>query len=110
MRQPSRAPKGWKRCTAGGAESRLHLRLNMMPLCLLAGCSVPITGGLDDSEANRVVVALEGERVEATKEPDPAAEGKWRVDVAHDDISRALSVLRDEGLPRSPTPGVLDAI
>lgn len=80
--------------------------------CLLfaLGCSAPIAGGLDDSEANRVVVALEHARVEATKEPDPGAEGKWRVDVARDEVPHALSVLRDEELPRSPPPGVLDAV
>jgi type III secretion protein J len=79
-------------------------------LAIVAGCSVPVTGGLEDSEANRVVVALDHARVEANKEPDPGAEGKWRVNVAHDDVSHALSVLRDEELPRSATPGVLDAV
>jgi type III secretion protein J len=79
-------------------------------LLVVAACTVPIAGGLDDSEANRVVVALERASVEATKEIDPGAEGKWRVDVARDDASRALSVLRDEELPRSRSPGVLDAV
>src|SRR4030088_878515 len=39
----------------------------------LVGCSVPIAGGLDDAEANRVVVALDRARVHASKEPDPTA-------------------------------------
>jgi type III secretion protein J len=77
---------------------------------LAAACSVPVTGGLDDSEANRVVVALAHASVDATKEPDPAAEGRWRVNVAHDDVALALSALRDEELPHSPPPGVLDAV
>ncbi len=81
------------------------------PCLLLAeACSVSVAGGLDDSEANRVVVALERASIEATKEPDPAVEGKWRVDVARDDASHALSALRDEELPRSLPPGVLDAV
>ena len=80
-------------------------------LGLLANaCSVPVAVSLDDSEANRVVVALEHASVDATKEPDPGAEGKWRVDVARDDMSQALAVLRDEELPRAPTRGVLDAV
>jgi type III secretion protein J len=79
-------------------------------LLLTAACSVPIAGALDDSEANRVVVALERASIEATKDPDPGAEGKWRVDVARDEVPRALSTLRDEELPRSLPPGVLDAV
>ncbi|HXN30333.1 MAG TPA: hypothetical protein VN894_00670 [Polyangiaceae bacterium] len=79
-------------------------------LFLVEACSVSIAGGLDDSEANRVVVALDRASIAATKEPDPGVEGKWRVDVAHDDVSQALSALRDEELPRSPPPGVLEAV
>jgi type III secretion protein J len=77
---------------------------------LLAGCSVPVAGALEDGEANRVVVALAKASVDATKEVDPAAEGKWRVEVARDDVPRALAVMRDEELPRVPPPGVLDAV
>jgi type III secretion protein J len=73
-------------------------------------CSVPIAGGLDDSEANRVVVALDRGRVQANKEPDPGVEGKWRVEVPRDEAPHALAVLRDEELPRSSPPGVLDAV
>ncbi|HEY8092004.1 MAG TPA: hypothetical protein VIF09_29285 [Polyangiaceae bacterium] len=76
----------------------------------LTGCSVPVAGALDDTEANRVVVALDRASIDATREADPAAEGKWRVDVPRDDVSRALSVMRDEALPRVPPPGVLDAV
>jgi type III secretion protein J len=57
-----------------------------------------------------VVVALDRQSVDATKEADPAAEGKWRVMVPRDDLPRALSTLRDEELPRSQPPGVLDAL
>ncbi len=77
---------------------------------LAAACSVPVTGGLEDTEANRVVVALARASVESSKEPDPTAEGKWRVSVARDDVAAALGTLRDEELPRTPPPGVLDAV
>jgi type III secretion protein J len=77
---------------------------------LLAGCSVPVAGALDDGEATRVVVALDRAAIEATKEADPTAEGKWRVSVARDDVARALGVMREEELPRSSPPGVLDAV
>lgn len=79
-------------------------------LLLTAGCSVPVAGALEDSEANQVVVALERASVDATKEVDPQAEGKWRVTVARDDVPHALAVMRDEELPRPRPPGVLDAV
>jgi type III secretion protein J len=79
-------------------------------LALTAACSVPVTGGLDDAEANRVVVALSRAGVDSTKELDPGTEGRWRVDVARDDLPAALSTLRDEELPHSPPAGVLDAV
>jgi type III secretion protein J len=75
-----------------------------------AGCSVPVAGGLDDPEVNRVVLVLERANVEATREPDPGADGLWRVEVARDDLPRALSALQGEQLPRHAPPGVLDAL
>ncbi len=77
---------------------------------LVTGCAVPVAGGLDDTEANRVFVALDRASVEATKEPDGTKEGAWRVTVARDDLPRALSVLREEDLPRRQPRGVADAI
>ncbi len=85
------------------------LPLALAPL-LLAACSVPVAGALDDAEASRVVVALDHAAIEASKEADPGAEGKWRVSVARDDVARALGVLREEELPRSEPQGVLDAV
>ena len=84
--------------------------LLLLALLAPAGCAVPVAGALDDGEANRVVVALDRASVDATKEPDPAAENHWRVMVSRDDVPRALSTLRDEELPRTPPPGVLDAV
>jgi type III secretion protein J len=85
--------------------------------CLASGavlftgaCAVPLAGGLDDAAANRVVFALDRVSVDATKEVDPAADGRFRVSVARDDVPRALSALADEGLPRSFAPGILDAV
>ena len=48
--------------------------------------------------------------VDATKEVDPQAEGRWRVTVARDDVPHALAVMRSEELPRARPPGVLDAV
>jgi type III secretion protein J len=77
---------------------------------LLTACSVPVAAALDDSEASRVVVALDHATIEASKEADPNAEGKWRVSVPREDVARALGVMREEELPRSTPPGVLDAV
>jgi type III secretion protein J len=77
---------------------------------LLAGCAVPVAGGLDDVEANRVFVALDQANVDAAKEQDPGGDGKWRVTVARDDLPRALAVMREEDLPRHDPPGLIEAV
>ncbi len=75
-----------------------------------AGCAVPISNGMEESDANRVVVALEKSGIGSDKEADPAAEGRFRVLVARDDASAAVSVLTQEGLPPPESPGVLDSL
>jgi type III secretion protein J len=70
----------------------------------LAACGVPVEAGLDDAEANRVFLALDRAGVDATKEPDPAAEGRWRVNVAREDVARALLAMKEEDLPRREVP------
>jgi type III secretion protein J len=76
----------------------------------LAGCAVPVAAGLDENDANRIVVALDRAKIDATKEVDPGGEGKLRVTVARDDVARALSAMQGEGLPRPQPRGVLDTI
>ena len=73
-------------------------------------CSVPVAGNLDDTEANRVFVALEHANIEPAREPDPNVEGRWRVSVGRDDVARATSILLEEALPRQQPAGVLDAV
>lgn len=82
----------------------------IIALALLVGCSVPVANGLDESDSNRVMVALENGGVAAQKEADPDSEGKWRVTVARDDASAAIAVMSSENLPPPSTPGVLDAL
>ena len=77
---------------------------------LLAGCNVPIAAGLDESDANHAVVALEKSGVAADKERDPDAEGRWRIDVARDDASSAAGILSAESLPPASSPGLLDTL
>jgi type III secretion protein J len=82
----------------------------LLSFAVVAGCSVPVAGGLDEAQANRVVVALDHAGVGGEKEPDPGAEGRFRVVVARDDGPRAIAALRDEDLPAPPTPGLLDSM
>lgn len=81
---------------------------------LLAGmanaCAVPVATSLDESDANRVVAALERNGVAADKRPDPDEEGRFSIEVGRGDASFAISVMTREELPPRRAPGLLDAI
>jgi type III secretion protein J len=76
----------------------------------VAGCTAPIAGGLEEAQANRVVVALDRAGIGSDKETDPAIEGRFRVVVERDDAPRAISALRDEDLPSPATAGLLESM
>jgi type III secretion protein J len=94
------------------ASASVHIRraFSFGALALLAACAVPVAGGLDDTEANRVFVALDRANIDASKEADPIVEGHWRIAVARDDLPRALNVLRQEDLPRREPTSVVDSV
>jgi type III secretion protein J len=71
---------------------------------------VPVAAGLDEGQANRVVVALDKAGVGADKETDPGTEGRFRVVVEKDDAPRAIAAMRDEDLPAPQAAGILDAM
>lgn len=75
----------------------------------LTGCAVPVAAGLDEPDANRVVVALDQAGIDAAKDVDPTTEGKFRVTVSRDDVGRSLAVMREEELPRAKSKGVLES-
>ncbi|HSY23372.1 MAG TPA: hypothetical protein VK841_14695 [Polyangiaceae bacterium] len=110
----------WGSLAAAGPVCALVVRMRVAPLARLvafgcagalgAGCAVTVAGNLDDREANRVFVALDRANIDATKEADPSAEGKWRIDVTRDDVPRALAAMREEQLPRPEPASVLDAL
>ena len=75
-----------------------------------SGCTVPVAAGVEEGDANRIVVALDRVRVDATKEPDPGTEGRFRVVVPRDDVARALTTMSAEGLPRPNPAGVLSSV
>ena len=77
---------------------------------LLLGCNVPIAAGLDETDANHAVVALEKSGVAAEKDRDPDSEGRWRISVARDDASSAAGILSSESLPPAASPGLLETL
>jgi type III secretion protein J len=77
---------------------------------LSLGCSVPVAGGLAESDASQAAVVLEKNGIASEKERDPEQEGTYRVLVGRDDAPSALAVLSAEGLPPRTSPGVLDAL
>jgi type III secretion protein J len=95
---------------ARGRSSSGRTGFGAVALALVAGCAVPVAAGLDEGDANRVVVALDHASIEASKEADPTVEGKFRVMVTRDDAARALGAMRSEDLPRPHAPGVMDTL
>jgi type III secretion system YscJ/HrcJ family lipoprotein len=73
-------------------------------------CSVPVASGLEETSANRVIVALEQSGVAAVKQSDPVNEGRWLVSVARDDASAAVTILSQENLPPPSSVSVLEAL
>lgn len=71
---------------------------------LVAGCTREVAAGLDEPDANRAVVALAKAGVEADKEADPAAEGRFRLVVGRDEATVAIAVLAGEEIPRPKPP------
>lgn len=91
-------------------KQRCSLRtFALLASLLAAGCSSPVATGLEEGDANRVLVALDRAGVDATKEIDPTVEGRFRVVVPRDDAARALATMADEELPRPKSRGLLEA-
>jgi type III secretion protein J len=77
---------------------------------LLASASTGCAGeailhGLDEPQANEVLVALDERGVPASKEREDGSEERWRVEVAGADAGRARRVLAERELPRARPPG-----
>jgi len=64
-----------------------------------AGCTTTLQGGLDEAEANEMILVLAEVGIEADKS-EAGAGGRWRVQVDRGDLSRAWRALRAAGLPR----------
>jgi type III secretion protein J len=88
-------------------RARIHSTLAASLLAsLLAGCSgEPLLRGLDEHQANEVLVALDDGGIAATRTREDGAEGGFGVEVARGDAARARRLLSERDLPRSAPPG-----
>jgi type III secretion protein J len=87
--------------------------VSRVPTLLLAvaltGCSgEEILHGLDERQANEVLVALDERGVAGTKAREDGGEERWRVEVGRGDAARAQRVLAERDLPRARPPGFAD--
>ncbi len=91
-----------------GWASSAGLMAAMVVVMGLMGCGDPLHHGLAESEANRMVVTLANEGIEATKVVDPTDGERWAVEVAGNQRVEAWSVLQRHGLPRRAEGGFDD--
>ena len=83
----------------------MRARITLVALAL-AGCTgEEVLHGLDERQANEVLVALDQGGVEATKAREDGAEERWRVSVPRGDAPRAQRLLAERELPRARAPG-----
>jgi type III secretion protein J len=84
--------------------TRRHL---LMPfLIFAAGCSTePVLHGLDESQANEVLVALDEANVAGDKRREEGTAAAWVVAVRSRDVAAARRILADRELPRPRAPG-----
>lgn len=79
----------------------------LLPLAVLAlACGrEEILHGLEESQANQVIVALDEGGVRATKQREEGADAAWRVEVGRSESARAQQLLAERELPRERSPG-----
>ncbi|WP_242340350.1 MULTISPECIES: secretion protein [Anaeromyxobacter] len=71
---------------------------------LLAGCGDDeLLHGLEEAQANEILVALDEGGLSATKAREEGSEGRWTVSVSGRDAARAHRILAERELPR-PRP------
>lgn len=72
----------------------------------LSGCGgEELLHGLDEPQANEVLVALDEGGLAATKRREEGSDGQWMVAVGAHDAARAHRVLAERELPRPRPPG-----
>src|SRR5574341_1148336 len=83
--------------------SRTH---GALVLLLLGGCAAePLLHGLDEAQANEVLVALDEASLAGEKRPEEGADARWVVTVRPGDVTAARRILAERELPRPRAPG-----
>lgn len=86
-------------------------------LCLLAGCEtmMSVVNNVDEREANEIIVFLASRGIKAQKTASssaaPGAEGPsdlWNITVGPDQLTEAMALLNQNGLPRIKGTTLLD--
>jgi len=87
-----------------------HHYVGLLLLLALAGCQAELERGLDEPQANAILVALDQAGIGATKTAETGGgdEPTFHVSVAPDDVAPALAILRAEGLPHEEDPGLAE--
>jgi type III secretion protein J len=76
--------------------------LGLAAALVLVGCQSDVLHGLSEQETNHIVAVLQEQGIMATKEPDGAEEGTWKIVVPRRDVPKVWSVLQQYRLPSSP--------
>ncbi len=78
-------------------------------LHLFAGCSTDIITGIDEAEANQLLVVLSENNIRANKVSVETEQGVlWNVRVRRRDFLKALQILSENNLPEEKTEGVVE--
>lgn len=86
----------------------LRLAVPALLVALLWSCRTDLQHGLEEREANEILVLLDSYGIEASKSAD-GRDGAYLIRVADGDAARAWRVLQAHGLPRRPLGGWLEA-
>jgi type III secretion protein J len=78
-------------------SSRPRLLAALLLAAALAGCRVELYSGLTESEANQMLAALAGARIDAAKVQ--GGESGWQLQVDEHDLPAAVELLQERGLP-----------
>jgi type III secretion protein J len=83
--------------------------VSLLVLGPLAGCSTePLLHGLDEPQANEILVALDEGSVAGEKAREEGSDRGWVVSVPARDLSVARRILAERELPRLRAPGLGD--
>ncbi len=90
-----------------------HIRYSwfavLFAIFLLSGCSTEVVTGIDENEANRLLVVLSENNIRAKKILLETDQGpSWIVTVKKREFLRALQILKENNLPGEKVKGVLE--